>query len=788
MMRGHHNNTKSKGTSFCRRRSAAVNIDVATGQLYLFPNENRYELWEFKKRKRDGSFVLLNDTTEKKKTIPPDEFQEMRCDGRAIRVSRAQIDRDGDIIPGDIDPLSMLGPDDKGISAREKERRRAAGERLMKARTLRFYAIRHDEEEKADAGHGKVYLERIIDKYYQEACAHGFLWRPSFSALQRALLSYGKVGDRPLTAFLTYGKHNGLPFWHIEVLRLKEEMIACFWSPERPRIKDAISSFNARFDVELRRRCELGEAPFQRPTKETLRLWINGAGDRENWCRRFGDKSAKRRFQGVGKCISASRALEYVMFDHTMVDTWARLLDKNGSEVLVLRPWLTLAIDVYSRAILAAVLTAYPPCLHTVMQCLRWVVRPKKFLVDEFGNHKGATDCWGKPSYIIVDNAWEFSGVSFQVACEGAGIHVIWSPVKTPEFKAYIERFFDTLNEEVWHRMPGGIQFTPTERAKLELNPRQEASFTIEELEDRLWRMIVTIYHVEVHEGIGMAPARAWKLSLARFDRPTVDDITGLDKLIGAARVCTLSASGIEVRGHRFHDQAVTSRLLDDLIRFSEGGVKQNFRHPRRGVRVLVTIDLPSCGFVHVWNPRTRQNVKLPNIDEFYTDVSWEEAETLREFAAKENLAFHSDSEKWAARESFRSSIAASIPTKPYREAKQLARHLTGGRHQLVPGDTVVETVAEPSSAGMNSPEIPVAIPASARSDERLPPKGPRRGGRKATRKSKESNALRRSARALDSRQPKPTETARQATIRDRDAYMVPDPVALLAALEADLD
>src|ERR1019366_2609248 len=129
----------------------------------------------------------------------------------------------------------------------------------------------------------------------------------------------------------------------------------------------------------------------------------------------------------------------------------------HGTKVLVERPWLTLAIDVYSRMILGAVLTYQSPSVYSAMLCLRQVVRRKSFLIEKYGYYKGATDGWGAPKTVIADNAWEFVGMSFQVCCEAAGINVIWAPVKTPEFKAYAERAFGVINELVWHRLAEGI-------------------------------------------------------------------------------------------------------------------------------------------------------------------------------------------------------------------------------------------------------------------------------------------------------------------------------------------
>jgi putative SOS response-associated peptidase YedK len=47
---------------------------------------------------------------------------------------------------------------------------------------------------------------------------------------------------------------------------------------------------------------------------------------------------------------------------------------------LIERPWLTLAIDCFSRIILSAVLTYEGPSVYSAMKCLRQVVRNKKLI------------------------------------------------------------------------------------------------------------------------------------------------------------------------------------------------------------------------------------------------------------------------------------------------------------------------------------------------------------------------------------------------------------------------
>lgn len=770
------------------------NLDVSSGDLYLFPEEDRNVLYEFVGSRRDGAFIFKNEASGKKRTIGNESFTQMRCGGTAVRVRT--LTRDGDI-PGDIDPTVFLSPDDPALSISQRAARRRAANRIAEARTLRFYALRHDET--PDVGLTTAGLESFIRAHEADAASVGLLWRPSASALRRALAKYGKPGDRPLACFLERrGAHVPTRRWHEATLRLKQEIVDFYWGDRKVRIKDAIKAFKERFETEAVRRKELGEADLARPSRETLRRWITAAGGWENWRRRYGEREANRRFRGRGPGIEASRFLETVVVDHTRIDTWSKVLDDADKAITSERGWLTLFLDLHTRIILAAILSFEPPSILTLMECLKQAVRPKKWLIREFGDHMGAS-AWGKMATLVLDNEWAHVGVSFQVFCEAAGIDLVFAPLKTPEFKGQVERIFRTINEEVFHRLPGGIPHKPTDMTALGLDPRNDDLLTIEEITDRFWRWACTDYHMQVHSGIGMAPARALKLSLEQHGRPTIDDIRSLDKLMGQSVRCRLSAVGVHVRGHRFHHPETVTRLLDELLRTAPKGRRKPRPMSSGSVWVVVTIDPSTCGHVHVWNYARRRNEKLWNVDRRFSEgCSWKLAEAVEAQARHDNLAFESDEEKFQARRNYEAALEPAIKEKPFREARKLVRHYVKRKTGLVAGSKVIEAVAEPSASGMEGLDVPQGLAAPERSDDRIPPKGPRRGGKAATRKAVATRARNAEKRrqalgsAVTRSRAQPTERrggpARASHFVQHSGFVVADASDMLAQLSADLD
>jgi putative transposase len=571
------------------------------------------------------------------------------------------------------------------------------------------------------------------------------------------------------------------PFWDPFILRLKAELIDEFWSPDKPRLIDVQEAFRRKLRAKNEQLRQIGADPLAWPTSETMRLWIKEAECYHRYKARFGSRAAGRRFRGQNRAIQASRPLEYVMFDHTRGDAWANVEDENGKTITQERPWLMLVVDVFSRVILAAILTYEPPSIYTVAMGLKQLVRPKDFLPPGFLGFKNFGDFWGKPSFVIVDRAWENTGTAFQTMCESVGIRIIWAPVRTPEFKCHVEHTFHLLNSIYWHRLPSGIPHKPHIMAQLGLDPRKNADRNIHQMNDGLWHAIRKLAF-RVNDGLGMAPARAWQEGWRHHNRPMINDVTAFDTFLGKVRQCQLSTSGIRVGNQRFHDPKITSALLNDLLRYAKASKQRRAPNSSGTVHVHVTFDW-TCEYIHVWNPKARRNVKLPNVlPRFSAGLSWEEEEACRKFAQKENLAFCTEDEMLEVSAALMATYKTQVKEQPFREARKAARRYRP-RPQLVRGTTVEEAWEEPSPTGIAATGLPHTLPATERTDERKVIKSARRGGKKASEKA----AKARNAKRAKSESNKLTRQPDRTPTQDPDGYaaweVIADSSARLARL-----
>ncbi|MEY9389538.1 putative transposase [Bradyrhizobium japonicum] len=788
-------------------------VDVTVGELYAvwLNDEPSPVSVEFQKRYTNGVLKFVRASTDQEVFIPKDEWETMRSDGRACRVKVAGRGRDPNSLE-DIDPYGLLDPEEAGLNPKEKTKRLLAKKRLEDARVLRFLAIAYDE---MPAGRGHAGVKAFIKDALEECALDGkkFAWTPSAGALLRALDRCGEPGNRPLSAFLSKrGQKHGGRRWPDKVLELAVDMNTTFWAKREVRQKEVIAEFLDALKKENdRRQTEVGklneirrekglpdlrdeEIPLDlkaltRPSRETLRLWINAGENYWSFKTKYGEERARRRFIGRGRPMKATRALEYVMIDHTRIDAWAVIYDEDGVKTLVERPWLTLAIDVYSRMIVGAVITYEHPSVYSALLCLRQVVRKKKFLIDRFGHHKGATDGWGKPGTVIVDNGWEFVGMSFQVCCEACGIDVIWAPVKSGEFKSYAERAFGTLNTMLWHRLEEGIPFKPHEMSALNLHPEIKAVHTKEWLFDKMWEVIVKEYHLNPHGEEQIVPAIRWRASLLDKGRPTVDDVRELDKVLGRSDIVLLTAEGVRLNNHRFHDQEVTTVLLDRLLRYSKKRDQRKGPKSSGTIPLLGTWDPSDCSFILIWDFVQKKNVRLTNIHpKFSSGLSWKTAAEIKKFANARNEAFHTDDERYAARAAFSRSLREKVPFIPYRDARKTVAELD--HPQLVDGDTVVRVKGPPLTDEPEPQDIPHGLPAREREDDRLREKAPRRGGAAATRKAKKKRAENGARRDADREKSDPVKKTekQQTVITTSHAMTREESLAKLAALKKKME
>jgi putative transposase len=227
---------------------------------------------------------------------------------------------------------------------------------------------------------------------------------------------------------------------------------------------------------------------------------------------REGAQRAHEQLGPVRAHFEAHRPLELVQIDHTRVDLL--IVDRLRREPLD-RPWLTLAVDVYSRVVLGIHVAFEAPSATAVALCLAQACLDKKTWLAE----RSLDLVWpgaGLPEAIHLDNAREFHSQALIHGCEQHGIIINYRPVATPHYGGHIERLIGTLMGKV-HLLPG-TTFSNV-NTKGDYDPAAHATMTLPEFE-RWLALEIAHYHDTCHRTLETTPRGAWQAGLESQGAP----------------------------------------------------------------------------------------------------------------------------------------------------------------------------------------------------------------------------------------------------------------------------
>lgn len=591
-------------------------------------------------------------------------------------------------------------------------------------------------------------------------------WRPSAGTLRRDIRRCGAPNHRSLRSMVRKSIRTTTRRFPARTEKFLDEIVFWFYEERHRTIGDAYHRLLTLLSDEAKRAARDADVarPTKRPSYETVRARIRTNENYDFWKQKFGEKEARRRYKGIGRGRYAKRPLDVVMIDATVVDT---ILVINDEKRILGRPTLHVAIDVCTRMILGVFISFEPPSIYAVMNCIKEVLTPKEHVIREkFPDLREAFVAYGKPNLLIVDNGLENVGSSFQDSMNDIGINVEWAPIKTPEYKQYIERFFGTINTYLFHKIAGGVPARPTEMRDLDINPSKNACVSLEALEGLIYQFIAEVYQYETHRGIDAQPLDRWQKLTQEYGIDVIDDLTVVDEACGYVRDAVLTRKGIQVEGLTFHDQTTTSCLLADLLPASKRGRK---RKATNSVDVKIKLDPSDISKIYVWNPESRQYQELPNVHQAYSvGTSLWLHRWLKKTAIRDQREFRSDEDRASAKDRLLTNIE--------KHTGNLRKRLESQTRESSP--IVEEHVARRRHDGGAS-SVPVNVSMQDRADDGRRPEGFVRGRKKGdrTRRAKKTELTAAAQRAS---------AALQKRSEAMNAPLLNDPKKFLNSLPAD--
>lgn len=216
--------------------------------------------------------------------------------------------------------------------------------------------------------------------------------------------------------------------------------------------------------------------------------------------------TAKELRSAVGR-VAVTNILERIELDHTPLDI---LVICKVTRLILGRPWLTVAIDRYSRMIVGFYISFHAPSSTSVLYCLRMMIMPKEQILARFPDVQGPWPARGLPDTIVTDNGMELHANAVEAICLEMGINLHYCGVAHPEMKGAIERVIGTVNRGLIHTLPGTTFSNIGQRG--DYDSQAHAAIDIEVLTHVLVKWIVDQYHKTPHRGLdGRTPLAVWQ-------------------------------------------------------------------------------------------------------------------------------------------------------------------------------------------------------------------------------------------------------------------------------------
>ncbi len=271
---------------------------------------------------------------------------------------------------------------------------------------------------------------------------------------------------------------------------------------------------------------EAGRNSFARPSYSTIRSIVQSLDPGLVTLALEGPASYRDKYELVFR-RRAEHPNATWQADHTQLDILIR-----GAHGRPERPWLTIILDDYSRAICGyTVFVGSPSAINTAL-ALRQAIWRK------------SDPTWamcGIPEVLHVDHGSDFTSLHLEHTSIALKIRVIYSSVGRPQGRGKVERFFGTINTELLPHLPGKLT---------KGSPAPKPALTFAELDHAIGNFVAA-YNDRVHSELGTSPKSAW---IGNGWMPRLPDnleqLDGLLLTVPKSRV--VQRDGIHFQGQRY--------------------------------------------------------------------------------------------------------------------------------------------------------------------------------------------------------------------------------------------
>lgn len=439
------------------------------------------------------------------------------------------------------------------------------------------------------------------------------------------------------------------------------------------------------------------------PHPNTIRARIAKLTEYEMLRARGQRKKARDMYRpAAGSFPGADYPLAVVQIDHTPLDV---IVVDDVYRQPIGRPYLTLAIDVYSRMITGYYLTLEPPSAVSVAMCISQSILPKSTLLMGMG----ISNDWpvmGVPSKIHMDNAAEFKSETLQRACAAYNITTEYRMPGKPQTGGHIERVIGTIVKET-HNFAGTTFSNIKERDNYQ--SEKNSDVTLSELEKRLVTFITGVYHGRIHSELKLTPLKQWEIGVFGDGKLTVG--TGLPPM--PADHHTLLISFLPLYHRSIQTQGVSIEGLHYYADVLRQWIKcKDQTDNTKARKFMFRRDPRNISMVWFYDPLTEQYYRIPCADQRIPAIShWEYQNAIKHIRDMGIKSVNHEKILDALEHLRTQAVESAHKTKQARKTLQRSKEAEKSRKHDVPN------VDEETGLAIETPSQPVINPVFSNDD-----------------------------------------------------------------------
>ncbi|MGF1728485.1 Mu transposase C-terminal domain-containing protein [Photobacterium kasasachensis] len=456
---------------------------------------------------------------------------------------------------------------------------------------LRRLDILNYVEKRLDGGWTERNLVPLLEAYKDEV-GHSV---PSWRSLAEWKSKYLKSGKSIFSLAPKHSKKGNREQCSDPMGLVEEAINKKYLVKERPSVSSAYDYYRARVIEENR---SIAGDKLKPISIRTFYNRVNELPPYDVAVARFGKRYADREFRMVGQIIPATCPMEYVEIDHTPAPI---ILLDDQLDLPLGRPYLTILYDRFSDCIVGLYVAFRDPSFESVRSAFLNATLEKSWVKESYPSIKNDWPCFGKITYLVVDNGAEFWSDSLESALKPLVSDILYSKAAKPWEKPHVEKAFDSFYKMLFSRLPGKT-FSNITQLK-DYNPKKDAVVRMSVFLELLYKWLIDYYHMKPDSNERRIPYHKW------FElkwRPNFYEGIEAEQLkieLGIVNSRTLGRDGI-----RLHNLRYQSDELVDYKKRSASAIK-------KGARLKVKTDPDDISHIYVYLEDDKKYLKVPAVD-----------------------------------------------------------------------------------------------------------------------------------------------------------------------------